>query len=160
MTPLCEDPGNCPLHDPEPTPERISREQMFMAMAKTVALRSTCLRAHVGAILVVDGRVVSMGYNGAPPGMAHCLDIGCAMLGGAELGCQRTVHAEANCVAYAARRGISAQDATLYTTHSPCRVCSMLLASAGVKNIVYTEPYRATDWVLLGAMGIKAWRPE
>jgi dCMP deaminase len=88
--------------------------------------------------------------------MPHCLDVGCAMLGGAELGCQRTVHAEANAVAYAARRGISAQDATLYTTHSPCRVCSMLLASVGVKEVVYAEPYRATDFTLLNDLSIVA----
>lgn len=134
---------------------RITREDMFMDIARTVARRSTCLRAQVGAILVVDNRIVSTGYNGSPPGMPHCTEVGCQMLGGAELGCQRTVHAEANAVAYGARRTLSTEGATLYSTHSPCRVCSMLLASAGVGSIVYAEAYRATDWKLLEDLGIE-----
>jgi len=54
--------------------ERPSWDNYFMRLAKLVASRSTCLRHNVGAVLVREKRILATGYNGAPPGMAHCLE--------------------------------------------------------------------------------------
>ncbi|MDL1972667.1 MAG: cytidine deaminase, partial [Deltaproteobacteria bacterium] len=56
---------------------RPSWDEYFMSIARLVAERSTCLRRKVGAILVKEKRILTTGYNGAPSGLAHCLDIGC-----------------------------------------------------------------------------------
>lgn len=122
---------------------RISRDQMLMEMAITASKRSTCNRKHVGAIIAVEGRPVSVGYAGAPSGMPHCLDIGC--LPGPDGGCIRTQHAEANAIAWAARKGIPTERAELYTTVSPCLACAKLIINAGVRHVWYLEQYRKTD---------------
>ena len=56
-----------------------------MRIAFEVAERSTCLRRQVGAVIVKDKRILATGYNGAPPGMPHCLDIGCLQIGRAHV---------------------------------------------------------------------------
>jgi deoxycytidylate deaminase len=56
---------------------RPSKDEYFMEIASVVAKRSTCLRIHVGAVVVKNGQILSTGYNGAPHGFEHCLDIGC-----------------------------------------------------------------------------------
>lgn len=133
--------------------ERISRDQMLMEMAITASKRSTCMRKHVGAIIAVDGRPVSVGYAGAPAGLPHCLDHGC--LSGPDGGCIRTQHAEANAIAFAARKGIATERATLYTTVSPCLACAKLIINAGIKDIWYLERYRKTEGIeLLDLKGI------
>ena len=121
---------------------RPSWDSYFMSMARAAAQRSTCPRLTVGCVLVVDGDPVATGYNGAESGAAHCLDVGCEMPHGS---CIRAVHAEANAVARAARRGARTDGATAYVTHSPCRACFKLLQNAGVARIVYGVPYRSTD---------------
>lgn len=138
-----------------------------MRTAYLFAERSTCERGKVGAVLAKDDRIIATGYNGAPPGMPHCLDVGCeelilyeqdsgltAAYREVNLGCQRTVHAEANVVAYAARHGIATEGSCLYCTHSPCVKCSQLMASAGIKHVVYDKKYRATPWDMLQELGI------
>lgn len=126
---------------------------MFVDMARLVAERGTCERAQVGAVLVRDGRVISMGYNGAPPGMDHCIEpgVGCEVeqvaTGPAGLkieveGCARTVHAEANAIAFAARAGISTEGTEMYCTHAPCYTCAKLMLSAGIKVCHYNIEYR------------------
>lgn len=135
--------------------DRISREEMFMGMAKLLAERSTCSRAKVGALLVKDNRVISTGYVGAPSGEPHCLDVGCEI--GSNGGCIRTVHAESNCVAHAAKNGIVTEEAHLYVTLSPCIDCAKLLINAGVKKVFYLEKYRDTSGIdLLNKRGIEA----
>jgi len=90
---------------------RESWDIYFMLIAKQVASRSTCPRAAVGAVIVKDNHILSTGYNGAPAGELHCTDVGCQMINGH---CERTVHAETNAVAQAARFGIAVQGATMY----------------------------------------------
>jgi dCMP deaminase len=119
---------------------RISRDVLFMEIAKLMAARSTCTRGNVGAVIVRDRRIVVTGYNGAPSNMAHCLDVGCDLGPGG--GCQRAVHAEANAIAFAARDGISLLGTTLYSTHAPCRKCAELIVNAGIKIVVYNIAYR------------------
>lgn len=138
--------------------DRISRDTMFMEIAHTLARRSTCTRAQVGAVLVRDNRIISTGYAGAPSGMAHCLDIGCDVntnLPEKDQHCMRTVHAEANVIAFAARYGIKTDGATLYCTHRPCENCAKLLINAGIKEVIYLANYGATSGLdLLTLAGI------
>lgn len=117
---------------------RPTHDDMFMEMAYSVARRSTCNRGQVGTVIVQDRRPVSIGYNGAPPGMKHCTEVGCEP----EDGCERTIHAEANAIAWAARRGIRVEEATMYSTHSPCRMCANLIVAAGISKFVYDNDYR------------------
>lgn len=110
----------------------------FMQIARTVATRATCPRAMVGAVLVRDHRILTTGYNGAPRGVAHCSDVGCAL---ENEHCLRATHAEANAVVQAALHGIGLAGATAYCTHQPCVNCSKLLISAGVLEIIYENAY-------------------
>ena len=99
---------------------RPNKDHYFSMMASIAATRSTCPKAQVGAVLVREGTVIGTGYNGAPSGFDHCLDIGCAMINDGERDrCVRTVHAEVNAILQGLRAG-SVKGTTLYTTHSPC----------------------------------------
>lgn len=120
---------------------------MLMEMAIIASKRSTCSRKHVGAIIAIEGRPISVGYAGAPAGLPHCLDHGC--LAGPDGGCIRTQHAEANAIAFAARKGISTEKAELYTTVSPCLACAKLIINAGIERVWYLEQYRKVEGVAL-----------
>lgn len=157
---------------------RISREQLWMNIAIQFAHRSTCLRGQVGAVIVQDTHIVSGGYNGAPPGQPHCLDVGCeggvlpewpkggkTLIPTAEIkyyqteqfpdGCTRCTHAEANAVAFAARHGTPCVDAVMYCTHSTCAKCAALLVACGVRKFVYLQPYRAERLDILDKANIE-----
>jgi len=125
---------------------RPSWDEYFMSIARLVAQRSTCLRRKVGAVLVKDKRILATGYNGAPSGFAHCLDIGCLrekmnIPSGERHELCRGLHAEQNCLIQAARYGISVEGATIYCTHHPCIICTKMLINAGIKKICYAEGY-------------------
>ena len=135
-----------------------------MNIAHVVSGRSTCLRRHVGAILVKDKRIIATGYNGAPSGTQHCLDKGCAKenapSGTNDDKC-RGVHAELNCIAQAAKHGISVEGSTLYCTNNPCISCLKTLINCGVKEIVYDAFYPVNNKLyelLLSDSGLKFWR--
>jgi dCMP deaminase len=139
------------------------KDEVFMAVASQLSVLSTCDRAQVGAVFVREGRCVTWGYNGAPPGLPHCdenihgwrdliieqnpgdplydLDE-LAAEATAEHGCRNATHAEANALAFAARHGISVAGATCYVTVSPCEPCSRLLIAAGISAVYYQEVYR------------------
>lgn len=118
---------------------RASWDEYFMALARQVATRSTCDRKHVGAVVVRDRMILTTGYNGSLRGLPHCDDEGHLMDGGH---CVRTVHAEANAIVQAARNGVRLDGAGIYVTASPCWNCFQLIASAGLKRIVFGEFYR------------------
>jgi dCMP deaminase len=120
---------------------RLERDFLFLEVAKLFSQRSTCERGQVGTILVVENRIIASGYNGAPPGMKHCTEIGCKVLD-PEQGCQRAIHAEANAIAWAARAGAATKNATMYSTHAPCLACAKLIVSAGIWDVCYVHPYR------------------
>lgn len=107
-----------------------------MQVARVIAARATCSRLAVGAVLTVDGRSVSSGWNGAPAGMAHCVH-------NDHHPCTRSIHAERNVIGYAARKGFATDGATLYATHAPCRDCATVIIAAGVARVVYGETYRS-----------------
>lgn len=123
--------------------ERPSRDEMLMRVAAVISLRGTCKRAFVGAVIAIQGRIISTGYVGAPAGLPHCLDVGDEV--NAEGGCIRTIHAEANAIAWAARNGTSTENAQLYSTHEPCYRCAQLIINAGINRVVYEKPYRLHD---------------
>lgn len=126
---------------------RPSWDEYFAKIAMLVAERSTCLRHNVGAVIVKDKRILSTGYNGAPSGMADCLDLGCLR---DELGIPsgerheicRGVHAEQNAIIQAGLHGVSTNGATIYCTHSPCAICAKMIINAGIKRFVSFFPYR------------------
>src|SRR5690606_5886840 len=91
---------------PEMTEATIAQEvgrptwdEYFMTMAHFVATRATCTRRQVGAVIVRDKRILTTGYNGSPPGLPHCSDVGCWIVDGH---CVRTIHAEQNALVQAA----------------------------------------------------------
>jgi dCMP deaminase len=154
------------------TDERLHRDELYSRIAALYAQRSTCLRGHVGVVLVRDGRPVGAGYNGAPSGAPTCLEVGCEhgsmpaymadvdpLPSPSELldhfGCQRAIHAEANAVAWAARHGISLAGAEMYSTHAPCKWCAQLIVAAEIRRFVYAKPYRAERLDLLEQADIK-----
>jgi len=125
---------------------RPSWDEYFMKIAFMVAQRSTCLRRKVGAVIVKDKRILSTGYNGAPSGLAHCLDIGCLrekmhIPSGEKHELCRGLHAEQNAIIQAAYHGVSIKDATIYCTHHPCVICTKMLINAGIKKIYYANGY-------------------
>lgn len=126
---------------------RPPREELYLSIAQLLRTQSTCTRGAVGAILVSDRRIIATGYNGAPPGMPHCIEVGCAI--GSDGGCQRSIHAEANVLAFAARHGARTAGCTLYSTHGPCLKCAQLIVSAGIERVVFQIPYRLPDGVEL-----------
>jgi dCMP deaminase len=131
---------------------RLSRGELFMQVARLYGRRSSCPRADVGAIAVAQGRIIATGYCGSPEGAPHCIDVGCDMVGGH---CIRSIHAEANLVAYAARTGTSLRGTYIYCTHAPCFACSQLLLQAGISWFIWEQPYRRNGLGLLERGGVK-----
>ncbi|MDO9463481.1 MAG: cytidine deaminase [Deltaproteobacteria bacterium] len=128
---------------------RPSWEEYFMNITYLVAERSTCLRRKVGAVLVKDKRILATGYNGAPSGLKHCLDIGClrekeGIPSGERHELCRGLHAEQNVIIQAAYHGISIADSTIFCTNLPCVICTKMLINAGVISIFYREGYADT----------------
>lgn len=120
----------------------VSRTDYFLGLAEAAAARSSCPRAHVGAILTLDNSVVATGYNGAPRGMKHCDEVGCAIVhDGERERCIRTVHAEANALLQGLNRG-SISGGVLYCTHAPCFECAKLIINARIQKVVYRNDYQ------------------
>lgn len=117
-----------------------------MSIARLVAGRSTCLRRSVGAILVLDRRILATGYNGAPAGLPHCEETGCVRerLGvpsGERHELCRGIHAEQNAIIQSANYGTGIDGSTIYTTHRPCSVCAKMIINAGVARVVTFDSY-------------------
>lgn len=127
---------------------RPSWDQYFITITQQVAERSTCLRAKVGAVIVRDRSILATGYNGAPAGLPHCIDVGCLIYesrnpyGEVEENCYRTIHAEINAIAQAARNGAAIRHADIYVTHTPCIHCMKVLINTGIKRIFYGKQYK------------------
>ena len=120
--------------------------QYFMDITCLVAQRSTCLRRKVGAIAVKDKRILATGYNGAPAGVPHCLEVGClrTQLGipsGQRHEICRGLHAEQNVIIQAAVHGISLKSAEIYCTHQPCLICTKMLINCGITKVYFLEAY-------------------
>lgn len=127
---------------------RSSWDQYFMRIALLVAERATCNRAKIGAVIVKDKNIVATGYNGSPAGHPHCSDVGCLIYvsrnpdGEEEENCFRTIHAEINAIAQAAKHGVEIAGADIYINASPCYHCLKTLMNTGIRRIYYLKPYK------------------
>lgn len=151
--------------------KRISRDEMFSQIVQVVAQRSTCLRYQVGALIVRDGRIVSMGYNGPVSGRPECVKLPTfeELIDSPEYagrpafqvinelnndsrlcegpGCTRSLHAETNAIAFAAKAGVSVDGCTLYCSLSPCINCAKVIVNSGIKEVKFLEKYRNEDGI-------------
>jgi dCMP deaminase len=121
-------------------------DEYFMQIAQIVALRSNCMKRKVAAVIVKDRRIISTGYNGTPRGVKNCNEGGCPRCNsmaasGTNLGECLCSHAEENSITQAAYHGISLKDATLYSTFSPCLICTKMIINAGIKEVVFNVEY-------------------
>ena len=125
---------------------RPSWNAYFMEITRLVSQRSTCLRRRVGAVLVKDKRILATGYNGAPSGLPHCLDVGCMrednnIPSGQRHELCRGLHAEQNVIIQAARDGISIKGSILYCTTRPCVICAKMIINANIAAVYFEEGY-------------------
>lgn len=121
-------------------------DEYFMEIARIVAMRSNCMKRKVAAVIVKDRRIISTGYNGTPRGAKNCNDGGCPRCNaladsGTQLGECLCSHAEENSIVQAAYHGISVRGATLYSTFSPCLICTKMIINAGIGKVVYSVEY-------------------
>jgi dCMP deaminase len=116
-----------------------------MKIAYAVSERSTCDRAFVGCVLVLDKRILTTGFNGSPVGQSHCDEAGHLMVDGH---CIRTIHAETNAIIQGALHGVSTKGATCYVTHLPCISCTKALINAGITRLVYNVAYRTDEYAI------------
>ena len=115
----------------------------YMDVAERFAELSSAIRLHVGAIIVKDDRIISIGYNGMPSGWDNdCEDV----LEDATLKSKPEVlHAETNAIAKLAKSTESGDGAVLFVTHSPCLDCAKLIFQSGIRSVFYRDSYRSTD---------------
>lgn len=116
---------------------RPSFDEVYMQVVEVIARRSTCLRKKVGAVIVVDRRILSHGYNGVVSGEAHCCDTGVCLK--AKVGREDykpCVHAEQNAICLCAKRGLAVQGGTLYVNADPCLTCAKLIVSCAIARVV------------------------
>lgn len=126
--------------------QRPAWDDYFMEITGVVSRRSTCLRRQVGAIIVLDNRILATGYNGAPAGMRHCLETGCmreqqSIPSGERHELCRGLHAEQNALLQAAVHGISIAGGIFYVTHRPCILCAKMIVNARITKVVYRGDY-------------------
>ena len=127
----------------------------FMEIASIFANHSSCVKRKVGAVLVKDLRILSTGYNGTPSGICNCdevfkntADLKDGTLPNGikithhEFAEQFEIHAEQNCLSFAAKNGVSTKDCTLYITTAPCVNCAKIIIASGIKEVVYNEIYK------------------
>jgi len=125
-------------------------DDYFMNIAKVVSQRSNCIKRHVAAIIIKDKRIVSTGYNGTPRGIKNCNEGGCPRCNrfdasGKDLGECLCSHAEENAITQAAYHGVSIKNATLFTTFSPCLMCTKMIINSGIKEVVFDAKYSLSD---------------
>ena len=129
---------------------RPSWDDYFMNIAKVVSSRSNCMKRKVAAVIVKDKRIISTGYNGTPRGTKNCSDGGCPRCNGfSESGknleeCLCS-HGEENAIVQASYHGISIKDSVIYSTFSPCLLCTKMIINAGIREVVYNSEYPLSE---------------
>jgi dCMP deaminase len=120
-------------------------DEIYMDLARNLAKRSHCERAHVGAVLTKETRIVSLGYNGPPAGTHNCDEewpgVGCPK--DSKGSCSLALHAEQNAILYATKNNVTLENATLYVTLSPCIACARVIYTMGIKKVIYLDSYAA-----------------
>lgn len=125
---------------------RPSWDDYFLGIARVVALRSNCMKRKVAALIIKDKRIISTGYNGTPRGVANCNEGGCPRCNdfgksGEGLGECYCSHAEENAIVQAAYHGVSIKGGVLYTTFSPCLICTKMILNSGIAEVVFNAQY-------------------
>lgn len=142
------------LDEKDKNPEvhkRPSWDEYFMEIASVVGTRATCDRGRSGAVIAKDKHILSTGYVGSPPGIAHCDEVGHEIHtvvneeGTESKHCIRTTHAEQNAIVQAARFGTSLAGSTIYCKMAPCYVCAKLIISAGIVRVVAGKDYHGSS---------------
>ena len=146
---------------------RIGWDAYFMSIAKAVSVRSSCIKRQVGAVIVIDNRIVSTGYNGTPRGLVNCNDGGCPrcsslIASGEKLDECLCSHAEENAIVQAASHGVSIKGGVLYTTFSPCLMCAKMIINADLSRVLYGEEYPCDKGAksLLSSSKVRHWLAE
>jgi len=121
-------------------------DDYFMGIARVVASRSNCVKRKVAAVVTIDRRIISTGYNGTPRGTRNCNEGGCPRCnnlvpGGTRLDECLCSHAEENAITQAAYHGVSLKGGTIYSTFSPCLQCTKMIINAGLHEVVYQNDY-------------------
>jgi len=129
---------------------RPSWDLYFMNIARVVASRSNCVKRHVASVIVKDKRIISTGYNGTPRGVRNCNEGGCARCNsfadsGTKLEECVCSHGEENAIVQASYHGISIKDATIYTTFSPCLMCTKMIINSGMREVVFNSAYPMSE---------------
>ena len=131
----------------------------YMKTAEVFAELSSARRLHVGAIVVKDDRIISIGYNGMPSGWDNNCEDEYPISPWKEehekeLNATYTLktkpevlHAETNAIAKLAKSTESGMDATLFITHAPCLDCAKLVYQSGINNVFYRNSYRSGDGI-------------
>ncbi len=142
--------------------DRPSWDEYFMSIARMVASRSNCVKRHVGAVIALDRRIISTGYNGTPRGARNCNEGGCPRCnrftaGGARLDECLCSHGEENAITQAAYHGVSVRGSTVYTTFCPCLMCTKMIINAGIEEVAFNADYPLGDvsLALLREAGVK-----
>lgn len=127
-------------------------EEYYMGIALAVREKANCLRRRVGAVIVLNNRIISTGYNGTPERITNCLDGGCRRCAHPEEFERGTgydlcicVHAEQNALLSAARFGIAVEGADLYSTVRPCFGCTKELLQAKIHAVYYLHDWQHPD---------------
>jgi len=114
----------------------------YMDIAKRTAELSSAKRLQVGAIIVKNDRIVSIGYNGTPSGWTNvCEDESFKTK-------PEVIHAEANAIAKLAKSTESGDGAVMFLTHAPCMDCAKQIYTAGIRKVFFDSNYRSTDGVV------------
>jgi len=134
--------------------DRAGRDETYMNMAKIIAERSPCLSRNVGAVITDGKHIISVGYNGPPPGYPHC-KVCLRERSGEELIQCPAIHAEANAIFLAGNSRL--KGTTIYCTTEPCGHCTKLLICYGIETIIYLEGYKVSSLYedMAKCMGIK-----
>jgi len=121
----------------------------YMDVAERFAKLSSARRLHVGAIVVKDDRIISIGYNGMPSGWDNnCEDKVWTPDGDYTLKSKPEVlHAETNAIAKLAKSTESGNNAIMFITHAPCLDCAKLIFQSGIGGVFYRDNYRSTDGI-------------
>lgn len=127
---------------------------VYLQVADVISQRSTCLRQKVGAVIVVDNRIVSHGYNGVGSGDVHCCDTGkCLKDAAKNENYKICFHAEQNAICQAAKRGIAINSGTLYVNAEICLTCAKLVTASGITKVVF-RLYRISESDVLEMMRV------
>lgn len=121
--------------------ERPSWDLVNCLIVWIISLLATCTRLNVGVLIwnPFTKQIVSVGYNGAPRGQPHCLDVGCEM---EENHCVRALHGDTNALYWA---GTNSRGCYMYLNYDPCRRCCNHIIQGGITRVVYTTPYKRND---------------